>query len=531
MLAKEEAQSDEIQWIQPSMDERGDSDNDQNAGAYGRKENRRPLLQQSSLDAIKTGATRIMNPKDKKHMETCLVETDNSEGLQTILSATLDDEDEQNWIQPGTTAEEDEPNEVPHTSILQDFKDTIAETWHHLHLPHHTNTDGGIKDKHGLLETAMETMLIEQANIMGASGQPVAPVEPVENVKFAEKRNASIESFKKLLVSPFRRRSSASSNDVKKFSLFDSAMKTMLNETAHIIEGVGVHPKSLDETDETAEQTEIENADQKLERDSADASKSDSHEPNLAQNTAKYSKFCDNLVMSHVLTNAESQTCTAGNSSQLSSVKPTHILTKRTSKHYNNRSPAKEIDSHTNIDAKSQSCDNSSGRLLLTDNTKKPMPHTKISMTIPNTNHNPNPINSPSKSLIQCPFVDLINQTNKTKLLALDPHSKHSLHDEKHAPSGKSHGANAKTHSSPTKVPTSSSAYNTSSSSAQATNLSSSKSKDSKDAKETICRRSSDSDLSVTPKGNHHFYRFNLFGIFFFLMRHQKYRECERKRT
>lgn len=496
MLAKEEAQSDEIQWIQPSNNEQDDSDNgiERNVSSHARIENKR--------SSIKTGATRIMNPKDKKHMETCLVETDNSEGLQTILAATIDDEDEQNWIQPGTTAEEDEPTEVPHNSILQDFKDTISETLHHLHLPHHTKADGAIKDKHGLLETAMETMLIEQANIMGASGQPVVAADPVEHVKFADKRNASIESFKKLLVSPFRRRSSASSNEAKKdkFSLFDSAMKTMLNGTAHIIEGVGVHPKSLDEN---VDEKEIEQS--KLASDSAETMKSRPSEPNLAQNATKYTKFCDNLVMSHVLTNAEPQACAAGNSSQLNRVKPTPILIKRTSQHHHRtKSPTKEIDPHTCVDRKSLSPD-INYRLL--NDIKKP--HTKISMqkSNPSNHNNANLINSPSKSLIQCPFVDLINQTNKTKLLALDPHSKHSSHDEKHATSGKSYGT--KTHSSPTKVPTSSSAYNTSSSSAQAaaaaTNLSTSKGKDSKDAKEPICRRSSDSDLSVTPKGNNHF--------------------------
>lgn len=464
-------------------------------------------MRQSSFDlsAIKTGATRIMNPKDKKHMETCLLERNSSEGLHTILAATVDDEDEQNWIQPGTTAEDDDPNYVPHNSILQDFKDTISETLHHLHLSHHTKSDGAIKDKHGLLETAMETMLMEQANIMGASGQPVVTSDAVENVKLEERRNSSIESFKKLLVSPFRRRSSATSNDVKhlkkdKFSLFDSAMKTMLNETAHIIEGVGVHPKSVDENDDleqtkqTNEPIEASSANIQKENLEFETAKLDSNVPTIDQNT-KYTKFCDNLVTSHVLTNAEQQPCTAGNS-RSTSERSTPVLTKRASKHH-----AKNHGQR--IDRKSHSPDSSNRRLSHENNRKHSSLHAKIRITKPN--HNPNnahPINSPSKSLIQCPFVDLINQTNKTKLLALDPHSKHSTHDEKHAHSGKS-----KAPSSPTKVPTSSSAYNTSSAGAQAaaaTNSASSKGKDSKDAKETICRRSSDSDLSVTPKGNNH---------------------------
>lgn len=512
MLAKEEAESDEIEWIQPSNN-RDDSDNDidQNTLAHGKKEVKRPLLRQSSFDiSIKTGATRIMNPKDKKHMETCLMERDHSEGLQTFLAVSVDDdEDEQNWIQPGTTEEEEEPNEMPHNSILQDFKDSISETLHHLHLPHHTKSDGAIKDKHGLLETAMETMLMEQANIMGASGQPAVTSDPIENVKLQERRNSSIESFKKLLVSPFRRRSSDISHDIKlprkdKFSLFDTAMKTMLNDTAHIIEGVGVHPKSVDENEnlkqtnrmtEQIEASTTENDEKQREHESAD-----SNVPTIDQNT-KYSEFCDNLVMSHVLPNDEPEMCTAGNS-RSTSEKPTPVLIKRASKHHHKKSLPPGIDFNTNIDTKSLSSDNNHGRL--SNDNKKSTPHKKNLMTKSN-NHNANPIHSPSKTLIQCPFADLINQTNKTKLLALDPHSKHSTHDEKNPSSGKSSGT--KTQSSPTKVPTSSSAYNTSSTGAQAaaTNLSTSKGKDSKDAKETICRRSSDSDLSVTPKGNHRF--------------------------
>lgn len=534
MLAKEEAESDEIEWIQPSNDDQADSDNDtdQKSEVHLKPENKRPLVRQPSFDmmsTIKTGSTRIKNPKDKKHMETCLVEKGTTENLQNILAATVDDEDEQNWIQPGTTAEDDEPNEMPHNSILQDFKDTISETLHHLHLPHHAKSDGAIKDKHGLLETAMETMLMEQANIMGASGQPVATSDPVETVKFEEKRNSSIDSFKKLLVSPFRRRSSESSNDIKhpkkdKFSLFDSAMKTMLNETAHIIEGVGVHPKSVDETEDLEEikqmVEQIETCTEEIqeknsEHESAELTKLDSNVPNLDQNT-KYSKFCDNLVTSHVLTNAEPHICTAGNS-QSTCEKCTPTLIKRASSKHHKKNLAQKIDPHLNIDRKSLSPDHNSSRLSHDNIRKHSILHTKIKITKSNNNHNnATPINSPSKSLVQCPFVDLINQTNKTKLLALDPHSKHSSHDEKNAQSGKS-----KTQTSPTKVPTSSSAYNTSSTGAQsaATNLSSSKGKDSKDAKETICRRSSDSDLSVTPKGNNYFHLFHLFIILLFLIR------------
>lgn len=514
------ARDDESQWIQPSNDNQGDSDNDEKPIEKVKREDRKPLTRQSSFDmSIKTGATRIMNPKNKKRMETCLMERENSDGLQTMLGSRADDEDEQNWIQPGTTAEEDDTSEMGHNSILDDLKETISETLHHLHLPHHTKPEGAIKDKHGLLETAMETMLMEQASIMGAktvpSSTPAPTPEPIENVKFEEKRNASIESFKKLLVAPFRRRSS-DSNDLKlskkepkkeKFSLFDSAMKTMLNETAHIIEGVGVHPKSFDDDDtisfKQSEQTKVSEhetipiAEQSDEQDDERSSGN----KNAIQS---YSKFHDNLTMSHVLTSAESTAENCQSSSDL----PVLVLTKCASQ---NESNSKDTDSKTQTDSKSLSPD-THDRVPSDNTTISPKPMRKSNL---NTNSMKNNL---SKLLTHSHSGDLINQTNKTKLLAHDPYSKIRLHEESipvNNTSGnkytRTESYGTKTQSSPTKVPTSSSSYNTSSTgTAAATNLSSSKGKDGKDPKETICRRSSDSDLSVTPKGNANF-KFSFF--------------------
>lgn len=481
MLAKDEAQSDEIQWIQPSNDNEGDSDNNEPAPIS------RPITRQSSFDmSIKMGATRIMNPKNKKHMETCLVENDTSDSLQTILANETCDVDEQIWIQPGTTAEDYDGCEKAHNSILQEFKETISETLHHLHLPHHSKSDGMIKDKHGLLETAMETMLIEQANIMGAPS--VAASDHVESVKFEERRNSSIESLRKLLVSPFRRRSNES-NDIKavkrepkkeKFSLFDSAMKTMLNETAHIIEGVGVHPKSIDEDDVTLVPEEVL-------RDGKSNKFSDGNGAFVGKMTPSqsYSNFCDNLTSSQVLANAEAPN--SGERSQSICETPIFVLTKCTSKH--------------NI----KGADANSGSQNLSPNrvhSVKSKPATKPNLL------NVNQENNPNKPLTHSHSSDLINLTNNTKLLAPDPYSKHRSHNDHTVPAQsankhtRTESYGLKTHSSPTKVPTSSSSYNTTSAAAT-NNLSSSKGKDGKENKDTICRRSSDSDLSVTPKGKH----------------------------
>lgn len=521
MLASEEADSDEIQWIQPSNDDQEDSDNEDAA----KRELRKQLRRQSSFDtSIKTGATRIMNPKNKKRMETCLVENDNSEGLQSILATETDDIDEQNWIQPGTTRDDDDTSEAPHNSILHDFKESISETLHHLHLPHHTKSEGAIKDKHGLLETAMETMLMEQANIMGAQSAPSA--DHVETVKFEEKRNSSIESFKKLLVAPFRRRSN-DSHDLKppkketkkdKFSLFDSAMKTMLNETAHIIEGVGVHPKSIDKGDgdvEMENQTEISISkkieEMKTESDHPQGSMDtapEKDENTVVENknpTQSYSNFCDNLNLSHVLTNDEpSCSSAAGNNNQSTNDVPTFVLTKCTSEQ--NKKKNAEIDPNTHIDKKVSLSPSSHDRVSI-DNKKHSPKVMKKSINNINSNNNDNNL---SKTLIHNHSGDLINQTNIAKLLAPDPYPKHRSHDEKSIPVNASDTKHTRADSygtkmltSPTKVPTSSSSYNTSTCVPAAANLSSSssKGKDGKDAKETICRRSSDSDLSVTPKG------------------------------
>ncbi|XP_055305715.1 C2 domain-containing protein 5 isoform X2 [Sitodiplosis mosellana] len=504
VLAKEEAQSGENEWIQPSNDNHGDSDNE----GTNKREERRPLTRQSSFEkSIKTGATRIMNPKNKKRMETCLVENDSSEDQLHRFFADTGDVDEQNWIQPGTTADDDNTSEMGHNSILQDFKETITETLSHLHLPHAT-PDGAINNKHGLLETAMETMLMEQAGIMGAQAVPTS--DQVENVKFEEKRNSSIESFKKLLAAPFRRRSN-DSNEVKvakkepkrdKFSLFDSAMKTMLNETAHIIEGVGVHPKSFDEGDATNIANVDVKPDSMHEKDHtakitttesnvecAERAKTGEEIDKIKNPEKSYTKFCDNLNMSHILTEVD-----GGSASQSTGEMPVFVLTK-CNKQNQMKNQTPEIDPNTHIDSK----------CLIPDSCVS-IDNTKLS---PKTKRKSNQIiNNP---LIHSHSGDLINQTNKTKLLAHDPHHKHRSHDEKSIPvngaaAGSKQHARAesygtKTASSPTKVPTSSSSYNTASNCAATTNSSSSKGKDGKDDKETICRRSSDSDLSVTPKG------------------------------
>lgn len=516
VLAKEETQLGENEWIQPSNDERGDSDNDD----ILKTEPKRVFTRQPSFDmSIKTGGTHIMNPKNKKRMETCLIEKDDSDRLQSILANETDDVDAQNWIQPGSTTEEgDDTGEIERTSMLHDFKESIAETLHHLHLPHHhpDQPKSEIKDKHGLLEAAMENMLMEQAGMMGAHAKG-----PCEATKFEDKRNSSIESFKKLLAAPFRRRSN-DSVDLKpppkkvhepkkeKVGLFDTAMKTMLIETAHIIEGVGVHPKSFDDGDKMEIKPPTSTTETKTEAEPMEIIVED--KPNIIlpadetettgetkKSSESYSNFCNKLTSSHILTNANPNESmpspvTAGN--KQSNEMPVLVLTHCASN--------SEMIKSSDVASMNQQ---------IGENDKKNLSpnicHDRVS--IDNTDkRSPKPMRkSNHTNLIRSKSSNSINKTNKTKMLAHDPHLKlhRSTTDDKQS-ADISNGEKSESMTgtkiqqiSPTKVTTSSSSYNTATNSTAATtNLSSSK--DGKDNKETICRRSSDSDLSVTPKGN-----------------------------
>lgn len=509
-MAKDESQTGESEWIQPSNDDEPDSDTEN-------PEYDRFLRRHSSFDmSIKTGATRVMNPKDKKkRMETCLIEKDDSD-LQMIFATGMEDEDAQNWIQPGSTADEDEISERAPTSMLHDFKESISEKLHHLHMPHHDHPKSEIRDKHGLLEAAMENMLLEQAGLMGAQTSK----GPCETTKFEDKRNSSIESFKKLLAAPFRRRSNDSGEfkpKKEKFGLFDSAMKTMLIETAHIIEGVGVHPKSFDEDDKITaaaieKLNEIEHASHQsettIEKENTEGDQSSETEPTtthceteLKKSPEQYSNFRENLNLSHVLINEninananESHSPVAGKDTP-SNEMPTFLLTHCASNA--NIVKAKTDEPNQPIVEKSVVSK------TLSPNTC----HDRVSSDDNKTNNNnkrsPKPLRKTNHdNLNSSKSSNSINKTNKTKMLAPDPHSSHRSTDDKLAETNgtKAESIGTKINSSPTKVPTSSSAYNTASNSTTVTsNLSSSK--DGKDSKETICRRSSDSDLSVTPKG------------------------------
>lgn len=548
VMAKDEEQLGEGHWIQPSDAVNTDDSEGEHDDAVAKKRMHR--IGSADMSSIKTGATRIIRPDSKKKsMETRLVESEPHPDMLETMLATPRDVDEENWIQPGSTADDaDDNQEAEHSSLLHDFRENISERLHNLHLPHHHHGPRpDIKDHHGLLGTAMETMLLEQAGIMGAHGAAPPHSDTVEHTKLADRRNASVESFKKFFASPFRRESSASVDSVakkppqvpppppppvkQKFGLLDSAMKTMAIETTHIIENVGGHEKegAIDSgaaaitTTDASQSTKHQDGERPPSPPSSQMSGTDERRGESKSSSSSpprsFNTFCDSSICaSHVLltdsdaSNAHaSHTATTTTTTTKSKV-PIFVLTSdpmpvspcckkpiQSNDNRNSLSPNREMHS---AKPTTQRCTNCCGS-------------TKLNSLIPSSS---------------CDMS--INKTNKTKMLAPKSNSIHRSGDaivsslSKNAPlttNGESAAAATNLaasigHSradsigaklpvaSPAKVPTSTSYGNTAAASIPANATTSggpaatSHGKDG--AKESnICRRSSDSDLSVTPKG------------------------------
>lgn len=479
-LAKDEEQTGETLWIHPS--DHGDSDSDDS----NKKEViRRHLL----ISAIRTGATRIITPrnsKKKRDMETRLVENDaQPEFLEDIL-ANPQDEDERNWIQPGSTGPEDgDDNEPRPGSLYHNFKESISDAIHQIHMPHH-HPKAEVKD-HSLVGTAMGTMLLEQAELMGAHAANVN----VDQVRLAEKRNSSFDSLRKLITSPFRRRSNDSLSNAPsgpgisvsspttpvqkpKFGLVDTAMKTMVVETAHIIEGVGVHPI------DSVLPRSIENVAGDLETD---------RDRPLICLLPQYNNFRDNLCGSQILDTDSSVTKSKTPVLTLT-IDPENAPTNQSLHSLNTLPPNRELDTHTRS-------------------------FTRSLQSIPSELHKPRPHSSHRNRLTDNPIGTSINQTNKTKLLAPRSCPTHRSGDtltnsnqaapalaaNGNATHARTESVSERVSSNPTKVPNSSSYGSTALATANATTAISGSKEKEKDKENNICRRSSDSDLSVTPKG------------------------------
>lgn len=516
-LAMDEEQTGESIWIRPS-------DLDDDSDDTNRKEDFKHL----DIRSFKTGATRIISSRDnkkKKDVKTCLMENDaKPEMMEHILYDVLNAEEE-SWIQPGSTAPDDgdDTNEPRHSSLLHSFKESISEKIHHIHLPHSHSPHGSkpeIRD-HGLLGTAMENMLLEQAELLGAHAQSPS----IEQAKLeSSKRNSSFDSLRKLLTSPFRRVSNdpveslneksnisvsspSSPLEKKKFNLVDTAMKTMVTETAHIIEGIGINPieepKSLQPNDDPGD---LEN------RNLLSSSLSKS-----------YNNFCDNFRGSQIL-------------DQFSTEKklPIFMLTQpsfRTSQE--NPLLNKSLHSLTSLPPNQR----------LVPNTRS---YTQSLQSIPCDLRKSCTHSNPHNQLTPATTDDIgtsINQTNITKSLAprscpksrsgdtittatnksmLTPMANgNNQTNSNHLRSDPNTDRNA---SSPNKVPNSSSYGNTALAAANPATPIDPKDQD-KDKENNICRRSSDSDLSITPKGKRMIRRLNYSKFHIFLIRSREYLE------
>lgn len=262
VIAQDEAEQDENSWIQPSYNQ-DDSEEEVIVDiAHQTIVEPRRLFRRASYHgidrateemckSIKSGATRIVGPTKKgSHTKAVILEKDtNPEMLENFLSTNPDsDNDEVTWIQPGSTTDEPDFEDV-HSSMFHDLKENISGKLHSLqeHMHHHGHhAHHEIKHKHGLLATAMDTILLEQAEMFGAQ---VAPSPALNDLLREEKRSGSYDSLKKFFHSPFHTKHADAHHVDKKLhlnttGLVDTAMKTMLMETANIIEGVGIHPES-----------------------------------------------------------------------------------------------------------------------------------------------------------------------------------------------------------------------------------------------------------------------------------------------
>lgn len=564
IMAKDEEQLGEGHWIQPSAANTDDSE-EENPDVSTIKRIHR--IGSADMAAIKTGATRIIrSDSKKKSMETRLVESHpEPEALETMLAAPRD-VDEEGWIQPGSTVDDaDDNTETESSSLLHDFRENIAERLHNIHLPHHHHgPKSDIKDHHGLLGTAMESMLLEQASLLGAHGAS----DTAEHSKLAEKRNTSVESFKKFLAHPFRRESNASVDSLAKkpphappikhkYGLLDSAMKAMALETTHILENVGGHAtKDGTTTNEPVAHANVTSHSSRhadpppspapIETDERKGEQISAASPSSSQRS--FNTFCDSSICaSHVFltenesSNVPSHTCT--NATTTKSNVPTFVLTSDSMPNVSSCCRKPNQSSAGNRNSLSPNRELHSNTSTLTTTT----PNTSTSTTTSTSTSTNNCTNccgssklNPLISSSSCD-VSMNNKTNKTKMLAPKSNSIHRSGDaivssQSKNPltttNGETTGATSSAiHNradsigaklpipSPSKVPTSASYNNTAAASIPANATTSggsaahSHGKDGASNENNICRRSSDSDLSVTPKGTwaHHivlpFYR------------------------
>lgn len=245
VLAQEESQHESNNWIEPASASSSSSSMD---------DPKKHLMKRSSIDSsrrdsdsgplLRTGVTRFSKDKSGNVSNCELVEIEaNASEMCTFLDAPNADQDADNWIQPGSTTDEPECVETRRGSLFKELKENISEKLHSIqeHMQHmsHNQLDE-IRNKHGLISTAMDTILIEQATIMGAKPS-LNTVSLLRNE--SEKRRSSIDSLKRRITSLYKRSNDSEKSELRNDSgMIGTAMKTMLMEAANVTEEVIVHP-------------------------------------------------------------------------------------------------------------------------------------------------------------------------------------------------------------------------------------------------------------------------------------------------
>lgn len=198
-------------------------------------------LSRTNSKIVRTGSARIL-----KLEGTQLHENENQMNQEDLDKMLYSVSDDVIWIKPGSTVDEPEVLERPRRgSLLHELKDNFSGTLHniseHMHMPHMSSKP----HEPGLLRSAMETMLIEKAGILGAQS---------DSTQENEKTISKMDSFKKRFSVNFEkgffsRRSSKDSiksvdsvrseSAIKNMSgMIGTAMKTILMDKANIMEDI-----------------------------------------------------------------------------------------------------------------------------------------------------------------------------------------------------------------------------------------------------------------------------------------------------
>lgn len=502
VLAQEECQTDRNDWIDPSNMSSTSSSDSVASSDPDAEDKRIQEMIEDSCQTIRTGSSRVS--RDSKGHYTSnvhIVETSNPNELEMFLRRPATDLDAENWIQPGSTTDEPECLDRARGSLFHDIKENLSEKIHHIqdhiHFPHHEHHEHNEITHHkhgGLLSHAMDNILIEQAKMLGVSPSNL----PLDALKYEDlSRRGSIDSLRKRLTTFYKRGGHAGkSEDHHEGGMVDTAMKTMLMDAANINEEMVVHPMN-----NPPRLTAVDNVLPFLSMTNLNVNPSEPSD--LAKNS--YGSAVDISELREAAKPFISLTDLANLDKTIAETCPVVIASKPPSIFSFSNSPKIQFTDSTPTPPHGSG--NSPQRDYLFTNT------TTSTTTSP---HQPPVVDGKHKinlNTSQPASCDSSNTTNKAFLLAPTPfpvnRSETMVTPSKAIGHIRAESASAKMSShSPSKataavtVTPAVMAAAMSTSGGPPSSVVSSSSKD----KDPICRRSSDSDLSVTPKGRRRFH-------------------------